>query len=102
MVMMSSGVTSSSTIPLLGNIIRGKFYINYDYLAQIAWRGPYRGGVSIRFYMCVLRKWKDFVYIWHSPHVTRGSNVNDEKLTERGSQKAWSEETNWTTSSDVG
>ena len=65
MAMMSSGVTSSSTIPLLGNIIRGKFYINYDYLAQIARRDPYRGVVSIRLYMCLLRKWTDFANIWY-------------------------------------
>jgi len=45
MAMMSSRVTSSSTILFLGNIIRGKFYINYDYLALIAGRDPYRGVV---------------------------------------------------------
>ena len=69
MAMMSSGVTSWSTIPLLGNIIRGKFYINYDYLAQIARRDPYRGVVSIRLYMCLLKKWKDFACIWYLQHT---------------------------------
>ena len=66
MAMMSSRVTSSSTIPLLGNIIRGKFYINYDHLAQVH-EGihteesyPYRGVVSNRLYMCIPRKWTGF------------------------------------------
>jgi len=31
----------------------------------------------------------------------RGTHVNDEEFTQGGSQKAWSEETNWATSSDV-